>query len=333
MNKKDAMLIAQKVCDYWISQNPEVRDCAWERGVYFLGHLAAYEMTKKEDYVRYAIDWAEKNEWRFYDDAENKTINADNLLCGETYFKLMEKYGVSGTTENMMKTLEYQLLDNKCDYWWWIDAIFMALPFYNMMGKKTGNEKYFEKARRLYLNTRDERNLYDKEEHLWYRDEYFLPEKNREANGEKIFWGRGNGWVFAGLARALDYMGKENKYYREYAEDFINMAKSLKNIQNEDGSYNVSFFDKETYPYHESSSTVLITLGFYIGLRLNIIGEEYRVVAEKGFNWLCSTAMSENGRIGWCQDIAGWPAHNVEENLSKDYVVGLYLLVLSELLF
>ena len=35
--------------------------------------------------------------------------------------------------------------------------------------------------------------LFDKEENLFYRDwRYF---DKREANGKKVFWGRGNGWV------------------------------------------------------------------------------------------------------------------------------------------
>ena len=38
--------------------------------------------------------------------------------------------------------------------------------------------------------------LYDKDEHLFFRDSTFF--KKTEANGKKIFWSRGNGWVLAG---------------------------------------------------------------------------------------------------------------------------------------
>ena len=40
--------------------------------------------------------------------------------------------------------------------------------------------------------------LFDKEEKLFYRDHRYFNQK--EANGTKVFWGRGNGWVLGGLS-------------------------------------------------------------------------------------------------------------------------------------
>jgi unsaturated rhamnogalacturonyl hydrolase len=40
--------------------------------------------------------------------------------------------------------------------------------------------------------------LYDPEERLVFRDTRFMTK--REANGEKVFWGRGNGWVVGAFA-------------------------------------------------------------------------------------------------------------------------------------
>jgi len=50
-------------------------------------------------------------------------------------------------------------------------------------------------------------HLYDPAERLYFRDKTFLDRK--EANGAKLFWGRGNGWVLAGLARTLAVMPKD----------------------------------------------------------------------------------------------------------------------------
>ena len=41
-------------------------------------------------------------------------------------------------------------------------------------------------------------------EHLYYRDSRYFDQ--REQNGAKVFWSRGNGWVLAGLARVLQYL-------------------------------------------------------------------------------------------------------------------------------
>ena len=55
----------------------------------------------------------------------------------------------------------------------------------------TGEKKYIKFMNREYKATYD--YLFDKEENLFYRDwRYF---DKREANGKKVFWGRGNGWV------------------------------------------------------------------------------------------------------------------------------------------
>ncbi len=49
--------------------------------------------------------------------------------------------------------------------------------------------------------------LWDKEEHLFWRDSSFF--EKREKNGKKIFWARGNGWVFGGLALMISDLPKD----------------------------------------------------------------------------------------------------------------------------
>ncbi len=322
--------LANKVNTYWQKKYQSPGNCAWEHSCYLLGNMAAYELTQNDDFLSYALKWADCNNWSFYIDVKDGMDYGNDLLCGNIYFQLSDitkRIYNQSVTDIMNECLK----DKKCDYWWWIDAIYMALPFFCLMGNKSENPGFFDKAYLIYTNARNERRLFDKEEKLWYRDERYLPEQKLEANGKKIFWGRGNGWVFAGLARALEIMGKDNKYYEYYLKDFCDMAKSLKNVQNADGSYCVSFFDKDTYPYHESSSTVLITLGYLIGLKLGIFDYEYYQIAIKGFRWLTDVAMNDDGFIGYSQDIAGWPSHKVYKDLSKDYVVGTYLMILKEL--
>lgn len=45
MKKAELQALAEKVNDYWIGRHPAVGDCAWERGTYMLGNIAAYELT------------------------------------------------------------------------------------------------------------------------------------------------------------------------------------------------------------------------------------------------------------------------------------------------
>ena len=245
----------ERVNDYWIAQNPEPGNCAWERAAYFLGNMAAIEVLKKPRYLEYAVEWAQANHWNFYDNAAHCTVNADNVSCGETYLDLMENYGILGKMEHIRATMEWTASDPHNDYWWWVDTMYMALHFYNRMGLLLEDNRLIDKAYRLYLNAKEERHLYDREEKLWFRDENFLPEIARTAGGRKVFWARGNGWVFAGLARTLRTLPPEQKYYREYREVFTGMAQALEKCQCGDGFWRTSLLEPEEYPMPETSGT------------------------------------------------------------------------------
>ena len=330
--EKEICALMEKVNDYWIAQNPETGDCAWERAAYFLGNMAAYEILKKPAYLEYAVRWAEKNGWNFSRNPQDQTTNADDLSCGETYMDLMEKYGVKGSMDHIRKTMEWTVQDPKNDYWWWIDAIYMALHFYNRMGICLKEKKLFDKAYRLFLNTKMERGLYDREEKLWYRDAGYLPDKVRTADGKKVFWSRGNGWVFAGLARTLEVLSPEHASYGEYEQTFREMAQSLRGCQCEEGFWHTSLLSPEEYDMPETSGTVLNVLGMLMGIRLGILPEDYRESAGKGFDALLREAVEKDGRIGWVQTVAAAPGA-VKKECTNDYAVGTFLLVCRELIY
>lgn len=55
--------------------------------------------------------------------------------------------------------------------------------------------------------------LYDTKEHLYARDASYSTKT--EANGQKMFWRRGNGWVMGGIARTLEYLPKDDPARRK----------------------------------------------------------------------------------------------------------------------
>ena len=69
-------------------------------------------------------------------------------------------------------------------------------------------------------------HLYDKDEDLFYRDSRYIGQK--EANGKKVFWGRGNGWVIGGLAEILKTLPAEDTEFRPfYLELYKEMSERL----------------------------------------------------------------------------------------------------------
>lgn len=323
--------LMEKVNDYWIDQNPDVGNCAWERAAYFLGNMAAYEVLKKQRYLDYAVEWANANDWNFWRNADHNTTNADNLSCGETYMDLMTKYGAEGRMDHIVETMEWTAQDPNNDYWWWVDTMYMALNFYNRMGLYLKDERLFDKAYNLYINSKVERTCYDEEWKLWYRDERFLPDKALTMTGKKVFWSRGNGWVIGGLARTLRTLPKENKYYEEYKKVFVEMAEALRNCQGEDGFWRTSLIEPDEYPMPETSGTALDVLGILIGIREGILDESYMDCVWKGFEALTGEALEESGRIGWVQVVADRPGV-VRKECTNDYAVGTYLFICKELI-
>lgn len=314
-----------------MKQRPESGDCAWERACYMLGLTDAYRAVGRQDYLDFVIKWAKDNEWKFYDDADYNTTNADNLLCGETYLDLIDEFGVDGITEHMDKTLEWTVQDENNDYWWWVDTFYMALNFYNRIGVKKNDERYFDKAYNLYMNSKVERNCYDEEDKLWFRDERFLFDKMQNKEGKKIFWSRGNGWVFAGIARTLETLPKEHKYYKEYLDMYLGMAKKLMDLQNEDGFWHTDLLSPEIYDMPEVSGTVLFALGMLKGVNLGILGDEYKKCAIKAYEAITKDAINEEGKIGYVQVVA-WDPGPVNKDSTNDYAVGTYTKVCRELL-
>ena len=319
------------VNDYWMAQNPDVGDCAWERAAYFRGCMAAYEVLGKPAYLQYAADWANANHWNFHRNEHFDTTNADDLSCGEVYMDLMLNCGIPGTWEPMKRTMAYHAEDPKNDYWWWVDTMYMALNFYHRIGFWLQDARLPEKAWRLFCNTRTERRLYDEEEHLWLRDEDFLPEKALSPSGKKIFWSRGNGWVFAGLARTLSNLPVDYVHAPAYRAVFTDMAGALCRCQCADGFWRSNLLEPELFPMPETSGTALITLGLLTGYRLGLLQEDAYRCALRGFEALNREAVEPSGRIGWVQGVALKPGPT-EKSGTNDYAVGTYLLICRELI-
>ena len=74
--------------------------------------------------------------------------------------------------------------------------------------QQTGDPRYAEFALKEFWATTD--FLYDPVEKLYFRDSRFF--ERRDEQGRKLFWSRGNGWVFAGIANLLDSLPKDSPH-------------------------------------------------------------------------------------------------------------------------
>ena len=209
--------------------------------------------------------------------------------------------------------------------WCWCDALFMAPPAFLEMSLQTGDARYRDFAMREFWATTD--FLYDPAERLYYRDSRFF--ERRDAKGRKEFWSRGNGWVFAGMARAIPLLDKASADRHRMEGLFLQMAARLKELQKPDGYWAPSLLAPEGSP-PETSGTAFYTYGIAWGINAGLLPRaEYEPVARRGWAAL-NRAIQPDGRLGYVQQVSDRP-EKVEPGDTQYYGVGAFLLAATQM--
>ncbi|MES3025680.1 MAG: glycoside hydrolase family 88 protein [Pseudomonadota bacterium] len=210
--------------------------------------------------------------------------------------------------------------------WAWCDALFMGPTSLTYLYKATGEIKYLDIANQLWWKTTD--YLYDKDEHLYFRDQSYFDK--REKNGKKVFWSRGNGWVMGGLVRVLSGMPENYPDRPRYIKLYREMAARLVSLQQPDGSWHSSLLDPDSYPVKETSGTGFYTYAILWGLNNGLLDEKtYWPAAAKGWTVLSESVRSD-GMLGFVQPVGAAPAR-VNADSTETYGPGAFLLAGSEM--
>jgi rhamnogalacturonyl hydrolase YesR len=210
--------------------------------------------------------------------------------------------------------------------WAWCDALFMAPPAMALATTNTGDMKYLNLADKLWWKTTD--YLYDKDEHLYFRDSRFFEKK--EPNGKKVFWSRGNGWVLAGTARMLQNMPEPYPDRGRYVTLFREMAAKVASLQGSDGFWRSSLLDPDSVPRPESSGTGFYTYALAWGVNHGILDRAtFEPVIRKGWSAVTGAVLS-SGKLGWVQQVGYQPGETCWDR-TEIYGVGALLLAGSEL--
>ena len=306
-----------KVNNYWQANNKPEGRAFWDNAAYHTGNMEVYKMLKDRKMLDYSIRWAEHNDWsgateanpakwkyKPYGEGKQHVLFGDWQICFQTYIDLYNIEAAKGNaaaSEYMVKrakeVMHYEAYSQPTDYWWWSDALYMVMPVMTKMYKLTGDTKYLDK---LYDNllTTDEIML-DKETNLYFRDGKYVYPKHKSANGKKDFWARGDGWVLAGLAKVLQDMPKDYKYYQFFVDKFQKLAKAVAEIQQPEGYWTRSMMDPEHAPGPETSGTAFFTYGMLWGINNGYLNKkEYKKVIDRAWTYLTETAVQADGKVG-----------------------------------
>ena len=154
--KKEVIAVAERANNYWIAKNASPGDNLWARSAYFAGNVDFYKVYPKKLYLNYALDWATRNNWAV--SGGPSTVNADNHTCGQAYIDLylLDEVKVPSKITAIKNAIDYRINNNpQSDDWWWVDAMFMAMPSIARLGAVYNDTRYFDKLYALFSNTRD----------------------------------------------------------------------------------------------------------------------------------------------------------------------------------
>ncbi|MES2151828.1 MAG: glycoside hydrolase family 88 protein [Pseudomonadota bacterium] len=323
----------ERAADWQLAHPSDWPTFDWTQAVGYSGMMALAGISGQSRYRDAMVAMGERRDWKLGPD----TYHADDQIVGQTYAELYLQLGdprmiaaMRAQFDGMLAqphdgSMEFGLPDS-LTRWTWCDALFMAPPAWMRLYAATGDQRYMDLAVAHWWRTSD--YLYDKSEHLYFRDSSYF--NRREANGQKVFWSRGNGWVMGGLVRMLQYLPAHHAARARFEQQFKEMADRLVTLQQEDGMWRASLLDPEHYPLKETSGTGLYTYALAWGVNQGLLERaRFEPALRKGWAALNASVLAD-GRLIHVQPIGKDPK-SFDDKATEVYGVGAFLLAGSEI--
>ena len=335
--------LIDRVNTHWQSTHPAEQWSFWHVAAYHTGNIEAWKLTGDPRYLAYSEAWAEHNEWKGaksddraawkynYGETDDHVLFGDWQICFQTYADLYQVLPDDRRIARAREVMEYEMSTPADDYWWWADGLYMVMPVMTKLYRITDNPRYLDKLFAYYQYA--DSVMYDSGAQLYYRDGRYVYPGHRSANGGKDFWARGNGWVFAGLAKVLQDVPADWQHRPYFEAKFRAMAEALAASIRPGGYWSRSILDEEHAPGCETSGTAFFTYGFLWGINNGYLdADKYLPVAQAGWKYLRDTAVQRDGSVGYVQPIGdrAIPGQVIGAGSTADFGVGAFLLAACE---
>jgi rhamnogalacturonyl hydrolase YesR len=325
LKRKDILRAMKKVANWQLKAAEGHYNIQWTYAALYDGLLAASRVTGDRRYHDRVLEIAKQNQWSLgprFGHADDEAVGFSYLtLYAETHAPEMLT-----PTKGRMDKLLARLDDPQKNLWWWCDALYMAPPVLAQLSLATGDRRYLDFMDREWSLTT--KALYDQSEHLFFRDNSYLT--MREANGKKVFWSRGDGWVLAGLALVLERMSDDYPNRAKYVTQYHEIAERIAGLQPADGLWRASLLDPDAYPAPEVSGTGFYAFALAWGINHHLLNrEKYLPVVTKAWQGMLQHVYAD-GRLGSIQPIGAEPG-KYKPSSSYVYGVGAFLLAGSEI--
>ena len=300
----------------------------------------------REEFRDFSQSWAEANnwygstgddpsQWRYsYGEGANYALFGDWQCCFQTYIDL---YDMAEEKDERMvararQVMDYMMRSDTVDYWWWADALYMAMPVMPKMYRLTGDEGYLNK---LYQCFDYARNLmYNDQDCLFFRDANYIYPNHRTTRGLPDYWSRGDGWVVAGLAKVLATVPENWRRIGVFRDIYKDMCAKVITCQMSEGFWPESLCDSLFATCRESSGTCLFTYGLLWGVNNGVLDHDtFMPAINRAWTYLTEIALQENWTVGYMQPIgaaANEGAKLYPSNIT-DFGTGAFLLAAAEM--
>lgn len=223
----------------------------------------------------------------------------------------------------------------------WLDGLYMGAAFYAewQANFDPNNTKAWTDIAHQFKTIA--RHTYDAGKQLYYHawsanpedvNSFWANKAEPHKGCSKEFWGRGMGWYFAALVDVLEVMPQSHPDYNELKTIVNTVAKGLARWQDQESGvwyqllqYDDSFVSRcGIANYLESSASSMFTYAYLKGIRLGILPESYKDVAEKAYQGLLKTFVTtnEDGTINLnqsCRSAGLGPAKDPSRDGTPDY--------------
>jgi rhamnogalacturonyl hydrolase YesR len=325
----------ERVADWQLAHPSPHPPTDWTHGAFYAGVMALAGVSESPRFLDAMVKIGEGNEWKL----GPRPYDADDHCVGQAYAEIYlnrhEPRMIGPLRERFDWVLAHPKDDNldfdpkrnpdARDRWSWCDSLFMGPPAWVRLYAATGNKAYLDFATAKWWVTSD--FLYDKEEHLFFRDSTYFDQ--RETNGKKVFWSRGNGWVMAGLVRMLQYLPAYHPTHRRFVEQYRQMAEKIRSCQQPDGLWRSSLLDPAGYPLKETSGSGFYCYALAWGVNQGLLDRaQFEPAVIKAWQGLTG-CVEPDGRLTHVQPVGADP-RKFDDNSTEVYGVGAFLLAGSE---
>jgi rhamnogalacturonyl hydrolase YesR len=323
----------ERAADWQLAHPSQHVPTDWTQGAGDAGLMALAGISGNARYRDAMRAMGEASQWQL----GPKRYDADDYCIGQTYAELYLLFRENAMIAPLRARFDRILAEpsrvhgldfaaqGSRENWSWCDSLFMGPPTWARLYAATGDPRYLDFAVSRWWRTTD--FLYDKQEHLFYRDSTYFAK--REANGRKVFWSRGNGWVMAGLVRTLQFLPADHPDAPRFEGLFKEMAGAVLSCQQPDGLWRASLLDPAGYPLKETSGS-----GFYVyalawGVNQGLLDRvRFEPAVRRAWSALAACVDGE-GRLTHVQPIGADPKKFADDS-TEVYGVGAFLLAGSE---